>query len=51
MRCGALTSIWTEIADSSILQALAYLPKLEELQTTGVHWTPETLELLGSWFH
>jgi hypothetical protein len=42
-----LTSISTEIADSSTLQALAYLPKLEEVRTTGVHWTPETLELLG----
>jgi hypothetical protein len=43
----ALTSISTQIADRSTLQALAYLPKLEELRTTGVHWTPETLELLG----
>ena len=42
-----ITSISTKIADSSTLRALAYLPKLEELRTTGVHWTPETLELLG----
>jgi hypothetical protein len=42
-----ITSISTKIADSSTLRALAYLPKLEELRTTDVYWTPETLELLG----
>ena len=43
-----LTSVSTEIADASTLQALAYLPDLEELQTRGVNWAPGTLDLLGN---
>jgi hypothetical protein len=42
-----LSSVSTKIADAWILQALVYLPNLEELQTRGVNWTPRTLGLLG----
>lgn len=44
----ALTSISIDEADHvRLLRALAYLPHLEELKANGVHWTPQSLELLG----
>jgi hypothetical protein len=43
----SLTKVSTSIGDPSMLQALAYLPNLMELYTSGINWTPKTLQLLG----